>query len=101
MVFKKVCPRCKRRYPQNFTACLECGSPLIDTEKEAKKAELQKYLPILGKILLSAVYHCSSVHLCPPASPACHIFRARSLALSSKTTGSFNPGQLCHEPAGE
>jgi hypothetical protein len=51
MLFKKICPRCKRRYPQNFTACLECGSPLIDTEKEAKKAELRKYLPFLGALL--------------------------------------------------
>jgi hypothetical protein len=52
MLFKKICPRCKRRYPQNFTACLECGSPLIDTEKEAKKAELRKYIPLIGVILV-------------------------------------------------
>jgi hypothetical protein len=52
LLFKKVCPRCKRRYPQNFTACLECGAPLIDTEKEAKKAELLKYLPIIGMVLV-------------------------------------------------
>jgi hypothetical protein len=52
MLFKKICPRCKRRYPQNFTACLECGSPLIDTEKEAKKAELRKYLPLIGVVLV-------------------------------------------------
>jgi ribosomal protein L40E len=52
MVFKKVCPRCKRRYPPNFTACLECGSVLIDTEKEAKKAELKKHLPFLAALLI-------------------------------------------------
>jgi hypothetical protein len=52
MLFKKICPRCKRRYPQNFTACLECGSPLVDTEKEAKKAELRKYIPLIGVILV-------------------------------------------------
>jgi hypothetical protein len=52
MLFKKVCPRCKRRYPKNFTSCLECGSPLIDTDREAKKAELKKYLPLAGMILL-------------------------------------------------
>lgn len=52
MVFTKVCPRCKRRYPPNFTACLECGSVLIDTEKEATKTELKKYLPFLGMLLL-------------------------------------------------
>ena len=52
MVFKKVCPRCKRRYPPNFTACLECGSVLIDTEREAKKAELKKYLPFLAVLLV-------------------------------------------------
>lgn len=52
MVFRKVCPRCKRRYPPNFTVCLECGSVLIDTEKEAKKEELKKYLPFLGMLLL-------------------------------------------------
>jgi hypothetical protein len=52
MVFKKFCPRCKRRYPPNFSACLECGSTLIDMDKEAKKAELKKYIPMLGMILL-------------------------------------------------
>jgi hypothetical protein len=52
MVFKKVCPRCKRRYPPNFTACLECGSLLVDTEKEAKRAELKKYLPFLAMLVL-------------------------------------------------
>jgi hypothetical protein len=52
MVFKKVCPRCKRRYPPNFTACLECGAVLIDTEREAKKAELKKYLPFLAMLLV-------------------------------------------------
>jgi hypothetical protein len=55
MVFKKVCPRCKRRYPPNFTACLECGSVLIDTEKEAQKAELRKYLPFLAALLVCGV----------------------------------------------
>jgi hypothetical protein len=54
MVFKKICPRCKRRYPQNFTTCLECGSLLIDTAKVEQREKLQKYLPILGKILLCA-----------------------------------------------
>lgn len=52
MVFKKVCPRCKRRYPPNFTACLECGSVLIDTEREAKKAELKKYLPFVVMLIV-------------------------------------------------
>jgi len=52
VLFKKVCPRCGRRYPKNFPTCLECGATLIDTEKVAKKEELKKYLPILGIILL-------------------------------------------------
>jgi hypothetical protein len=55
LLFKKVCPRCKRRYPPNFTACLECGSTLIDTEKEARIAELKKYLPVIGMILICGV----------------------------------------------
>lgn len=52
MLFKKVCPRCGRRYPKNFDVCLECGSPLIDTEKEEKKEKLKHYLPLLGALLL-------------------------------------------------
>lgn len=54
MLFKKVCPRCGRRYPKNFTDCLECGSRLIDTEKEARNGRLKKHLPLLG-ILLAGV----------------------------------------------
>ena len=56
MLFKKVCPRCGRRYPQNFPTCLECGATLIDTEKEARKEELKKHLPLLGMLLLCAVF---------------------------------------------
>jgi hypothetical protein len=52
LLFKKACPRCKRRYPQNFTACLECGATLVDTQKEAKKAEIRKYLPIMGMVVV-------------------------------------------------
>ena len=50
-LFKKVCPRCGRRYPKNFNDCLECGTPLIDTEKEARDNRIRKYLPFLAALL--------------------------------------------------
>lgn len=52
-LFKKVCPRCGRRYPKNFSDCLECGSPLVDTEREAQKAEFKRYLPYIGVAIIA------------------------------------------------
>lgn len=55
MLFRKVCPRCGRRYPKNFDSCLECGTPLIDTEKEARKAQVKKYLPLIGLLIFCGI----------------------------------------------
>jgi hypothetical protein len=66
LVFKKVCPRCKRRYPPNFTACLECGATLQDTEREAKKEEIKKYIPLIGKLLIAVVIIAAAVFLVLP-----------------------------------
>jgi hypothetical protein len=52
LLFRKVCPRCKRKYPKNFTACLECGATLIDTEKDEQKDAIRKYLPFIGMVLI-------------------------------------------------
>lgn len=55
VLFKKVCPRCGRRYPKNFPSCLECGATLIDTEKEARKDKMKQYLPLLGMVLVCGI----------------------------------------------
>jgi ribosomal protein L40E len=55
MLFKKVCPRCGRRYPKNFPSCLECGATLVDTEKETRKEELKKHIPLVGMFLLCGI----------------------------------------------
>jgi len=55
VLFRKVCPRCGRRYPKNFDSCLECGSPLVDTEKEARKAQVKKHLPLIGLLLFCGI----------------------------------------------
>lgn len=55
MLFRKVCPRCGRRYPKNFDSCLECGTPLIDTEKEARKAQVKKHLPLIGLLIFCGI----------------------------------------------
>jgi hypothetical protein len=65
-LFKKVCPRCGRRYPKNFDACLECGASLVDTDREAQKAELRKYLPMLGVILAAVLLLAAVLYIVIP-----------------------------------
>ena len=66
MLFKKVCPRCGRRYPKNFSDCLECGAPLIDTEREAKKEQFKKYLPLIGMVVLCGIILAAVIFLVFP-----------------------------------
>jgi len=86
VLFKKVCPRCGRRYPKNFPSCLECGSTLIDIEKEAKKAELKKYLPVLGMILLCGVIIAAVLFVVIPLVQA-SLATGQEFGTLSKTTG--------------
>jgi hypothetical protein len=66
MLFKKVCPRCGRRYPKNFDSCLECGAPLTDLEKEARNQQIIKRLPVLGILLAGGILFAAILFLVVP-----------------------------------
>lgn len=66
MLFKKVCPRCGRRYPKNFSDCLECGARLVDTEREAQKEQVKKYLPFIGMVVLLGILLAAVIFLVFP-----------------------------------
>jgi len=81
-----VCPRCKRRYPKNFTSCLECGSPLIDTEKEASKAQVKKHLPLIGLLLFCGILVAAVLFVVIPLVQL-SLASGQEFGTLSKTTG--------------
>lgn len=98
-LFKKVCPRCGRRFPKNFSECLECGSPLVDTEREAQKEEFRRYLPYIGLTLIALAILVAVLFIVLPLIQY-SLSSGQEFGILSKTAGSSSvPVFTLNQPA--